>query len=101
MVERFAGKMSKSQHVLETLKSLGRTRDLGKNCRTFIREIDKKDQIKWMECLIDGSFVPAKKGAIDQKDQAGQEREAHGGGRRPEHLIADKAYDSDKLREKT
>jgi transposase len=31
--------------------------------RTFIRELDKKSQIKWMECFIDGSFVSAKKGA--------------------------------------
>ena len=31
--------------------------------RTFIRELDKKGQIDWAECFMDGSFVSAKKGA--------------------------------------
>ena len=31
--------------------------------RTFIRELDKRGQIDWDECFMDGSFVSAKKGA--------------------------------------
>ncbi len=30
--------------------------------RAFIRELDKKGQIQWAECFMDGSFIPAKKG---------------------------------------
>jgi len=31
--------------------------------RTFIRRLDKKGQIDWSECFMDGTFVSAKKGA--------------------------------------
>ena len=31
--------------------------------RAFINKLDRKGQIDWSECFMDGSFVPAKKGA--------------------------------------
>ena len=31
--------------------------------RTFIRRLDKRGQIDWSECFMDGTFVSAKKGA--------------------------------------
>ena len=32
--------------------------------RTFLRELDEKGQIDWAETFADGSFAPAKKGAL-------------------------------------
>ncbi|MDI6733012.1 MAG: transposase [Planctomycetota bacterium] len=31
--------------------------------RKFINKLDRKGQINWSECFMDGSFIPAKKGA--------------------------------------
>ncbi|MEW6482417.1 MAG: IS5 family transposase [bacterium] len=32
--------------------------------RKFISQLDKKGEIDWSECFMDGSFTPAKKGAL-------------------------------------
>jgi transposase len=39
--------------------------------RIFIRRLDKKGQIDWSECFMDGTFVSAKKGA----QKSGKRRE--------------------------
>lgn len=39
--------------------------------RTFIRKLDKRGQIDWSECFMDGTFVSAKKGA----QKSGKRRE--------------------------
>ena len=51
--------------------------------RAFLAELDAKGQLDWSECLADGSFAPAKEGALRREDQAGHGHEADGGGRRP------------------
>jgi len=50
--------------------------------RCFLGELDAQDQLDWSECFADGSFAPAKKGALRRKDRAGQGHEVDGGGRR-------------------
>jgi len=32
--------------------------------RAFLRELDAEGRLRWSECFIDGSFAPAKKGAL-------------------------------------
>src|SRR5882724_792085 len=46
---------------------------------------DLKDRggLDLRECFIDGTFVPAKKGALRRKDQAGKGQQDHGYCRRP------------------
>jgi len=51
--------------------------------RTFLGELNERQQLKWSESFLDGSFAPAKKGAAKSKKQAGQGDEVDGGGRRP------------------
>ncbi len=64
--------------------------------RAFLSELNERQQLKWSESFLDGSFAPAKKGAAEsekllprkkglrsRKNQAGQGDEVDGGGRRP------------------
>jgi len=51
--------------------------------RAFLAELDAEGQLDWSECFADGSFAPAKEGALRRDDQAGQGHEADGGGRWP------------------
>ena len=51
--------------------------------RTFLSELNERQQLKWSESFLDGSFAPAKKGRWSRKNQAGQGHEVDGGGRRP------------------
>ena len=51
--------------------------------RTFLSELNERQQLKWSESFLGGSFAPAKKGAAESKNQAGQGAEVDGGGRRP------------------
>src|ERR1700675_4404257 len=51
--------------------------------RAFLSELNERQQLKWSESLLDGSFAPAKKGAAESENQAGQGDEVDGGGRRP------------------
>ena len=39
--------------------------------RTFIQELDKKGQVQWAECFMDGSFIPAKKGGLKSAKPSG------------------------------
>ena len=32
--------------------------------RGFLTELDERQQVRWSECFIDGTFAPAKKGAL-------------------------------------
>ena len=50
--------------------------------RTFLSELNERQQLKWSESFLDGSFAPAKKGRRSRKNQAGQGDEVDGGGRR-------------------
>ena len=50
--------------------------------RAFLSELNERQQLKWSESFLDGSFAPAKKGARSRKNQAGQGDEVDGGGRR-------------------
>jgi transposase len=40
--------------------------------RTFLSELNERQQWRWSESFLDGSFVPAKKGAAQSENQAGQ-----------------------------
>ena len=51
--------------------------------RTFLAELNQREQLDWSESFLDGSFAPAKKGLESRKNQAGQGHEVDGGGRRP------------------
>ena len=51
--------------------------------RTFLGELNGRQQLKWSESFLDGSFAPAKKGLRSRKNQARQRDEVDGGGRRP------------------
>src|ERR1700675_2094392 len=51
--------------------------------RAFLSELNQRQQLKWSESFLDGSFAPAKKGAAESENQAGQGDEVDGGGRRP------------------
>jgi len=42
-----------------------------------------RGQLDWSEAFIDGSFAPAKKEQMRQKDQTRQGNEVDGSGRRP------------------
>ncbi len=50
--------------------------------RAFLSELNERQQLKWSESFLDGSFAPAKKGLRSRKNQAGQGDEVDGGGRR-------------------
>ena len=50
--------------------------------RTFLGELNERQQLKWSESFLDGSFAPAKKGRWGRQNQAGQGDEVDGGGRR-------------------
>jgi len=39
--------------------------------RTFLSELNERQQLKWSESFMDGSFAPAKKGRRSRKNQAG------------------------------
>ena len=65
-----------------------RLRDWEEQCvwldiwRTFLGELNERQQLKWSESFLDGSFAPAKKGRWGRQNQAGQGDEVDGGGRR-------------------
>src|ERR1700674_4532247 len=50
--------------------------------RTFLSELNEREQLDWSESFLDGSFASAKKGAAESGNQAGQGDEVDGGGRR-------------------
>ena len=39
--------------------------------RTFLSELNERQQLKWSESFLDGSFVPAKKGAAESEKPSG------------------------------
>jgi hypothetical protein len=49
--------------------------------RTFLSELNERQQLKWNESFLDGSFASATKGLRSRKNQPGDE--VDGGGRRP------------------
>ena len=51
--------------------------------RTFLSELNERQQLQWSESFLDGSFAPAKKGALESGKPSGQGDEVDGGGRRP------------------
>ena len=51
--------------------------------RAFLGQLDRQGQLDWTETFADGSFAPAKKGALCRHHQEGQGYEMDGGGRRP------------------
>ncbi len=91
--------------------------------RAFLSELNERQQLKWSESFLDGSFAPAKKGAAESEKPSGARGRSgwwwstvaettlatirvgrcHRAGRprqKPMRVIADKAYDSDPLRER-
>ncbi len=73
--------------------------------RAFLSELNERQQLKWSESFLDGSFAPAKKGARKSEKPSG----ARGRSgwwwstaaelrQKPLRVIADKGYDSDALR---
>ena len=48
---------------------------LEKVWKAFLSQLEDKDHIRWNECFVDGTFAPAKKGALaSEKPNAGKER---------------------------
>lgn len=39
--------------------------------RAFLSDLDERGQLKWAECFADGSFAPAKKGALPSGKPSG------------------------------
>ena len=39
--------------------------------RTFLSELNERQQLKWSESFLDGSFAPAKKGAAESEQPSG------------------------------
>ena len=39
--------------------------------RAFLSELNERQQLKWSDSFLDGSFAPAKKGRWSRKNQAG------------------------------
>jgi Transposase DDE domain len=52
--------------------------------RTLLSQLDAHSKLEWAKAFLDGSFVPAKKGAMRSGNQSGQWLESDGGRRRPE-----------------
>ena len=50
--------------------------------RALLGGLDQEGLLKWDEAFLDGSFAPAKKGALPSRNQAGQGHEVDGTGRR-------------------
>ena len=53
--------------------------------RHFLGDLDKRGQLDWSESFIDGSFSPAKKGALVSAKPSVQGHKVDGGGRRPRY----------------
>ena len=51
--------------------------------RKFLSMLDEKGLLDWEEAFIDGSFAPAKKGALTSEKQKRKRNKVDGGGRRP------------------
>jgi hypothetical protein len=51
--------------------------------REFLGELNERQQLKWSESFLGGSFAPAKKGAPESEKPSGERNEVDGGGRRP------------------
>jgi len=90
--------------------------------RRFLSELNERQQFRWSESFLDGSFASAKKGAAESEKPSGARgrsawwwstaavflwessvgRRHHAGRPRqkPLRVIADKAYDRDALRER-
>jgi len=51
--------------------------------RTFLSELNERQQLKWSESFWTGVLLRRKKGLRSRKNQAGQGDEVDGGGRRP------------------
>ena len=51
--------------------------------RAFLSELNERQQLKWSESFLDGSFAPAKKGARKSEKPSGARGRSDGGGRRP------------------
>lgn len=50
--------------------------------RAFLAELNERQQLKWSESFLEGSFAPTKKGLRSRKNHAGQGDEVDAGGRR-------------------
>ena len=57
--------------------------------RAFLSELNERQQLKWSESFLDGSFARRKKGRRSRENQAGQGDEVDGGGRRPRNSFGD------------
>lgn len=51
--------------------------------QTLAKHLQQAGGLDLQECFVDGTFVPAKKGATGREDQAGQGYQDHGHCRRP------------------
>jgi transposase len=51
--------------------------------RAFLTSLDEAGKLDWSRAFLDGSFVPAKKGAADWTDSAGQGQQTDAGGGEP------------------
>ncbi len=68
--------------------------------RAFLAQLNDAQKLRWNECFVDGSFAPAKKG-VPKSDRPSVVTRPYQPGRprkRPDRLIADRAYDSNAAR---
>lgn len=64
-----------SSSVYRRLQQWTRDGVLEKLWRALLAQLEEKEQIRWNECFVDGTFAPAKKGgARSARQSAGRER---------------------------
>jgi hypothetical protein len=57
--------------VLAAAARLGGAGRLVEIWRAFLSELNQRQQLKWSESFLDGSFAPAKKGAAESEKPSG------------------------------
>ena len=64
-----------SSTIHRRLKEWAEDGTLEKLWRAFLSELEDKDHLRWNECFVDGTFTPAKKGALKSaRPNAARER---------------------------
>ena len=57
--------------VHDRLQRWTRDNTLEKLWRAFLAQLQEREQIRWDECFVDGTFVPAKKGGLKSAKPSG------------------------------
>jgi len=87
-----AREISTSLDVLAAAARLGGASVWLNIWRVFLSELNEREELDWSGSFLDGSFAPAKKGAQESGNQAGQGDEVDGGGRRPGCPLGDQLH---------